>query len=107
MFIILEDFEIKDKSDDELNLDKDVKTFVDKYINSNYKGTVLLNGRWGVGKSSFINLVRENYSLNFNRTRKFIALDYWNKLNAENFYSYLYYQMRPKTFGVLSFHHYY
>ncbi|PTL05918.1 P-loop NTPase fold protein, partial [Staphylococcus haemolyticus] len=75
MFIILEDFEIKDKSDDELNLDKDVKTFVDKYINSNYKGTVLLNGRWGVGKSSFINLVRENYSLNFNRTRKFIALD--------------------------------
>lgn len=103
MFIILEDFEIKNKKDDELNLDKDVKKFIDKYINSNYKGTVLLNGRWGIGKSSFINLIRENYSLNFNRTRKFIALDYWNKLNAENFYSYLYYQIRPKTFWCIKF----
>lgn len=103
MFKILEDFEIKNKKDDELNLDKDVKNFIDKYINSNYKGTVLLNGRWGVGKSSFINLIREKYSLNFNRTRKFIALDYWNKLNAENFYSYLYYQMRPKTFWCIKF----
>lgn len=103
MFIILEDFEIKNKKDDELNLDKDVKKFIDKYINSNYKGTVLLNGRWGIGKSSFINLIRENYSLNFNRTRKFITLDYWNKLNAENFYSYLYYQIRPKTFWCIKF----
>ncbi|MGZ9412661.1 P-loop NTPase fold protein [Staphylococcus epidermidis] len=103
MFIILEDFEIKNKKDDELNLDKDVKKFIDKYINSNYKGTILLNGRWGIGKSSFINLIRENYSLNFNRTRKFIALDYWNKLNAENFYSYLYYQIRPKTFWCIKF----
>ncbi|MHB7918473.1 P-loop NTPase fold protein [Staphylococcus hominis] len=103
MFIILEDFEIKNKKDDELNLDKDVKKFIDKYINSNYKGTVLLNGRWGIGKSSFINLIRENYSLNFNRTRKFIALYYWNKLNAENFYSYLYYQIRPKTFWCIKF----
>lgn len=103
MFIILEDFKIKNKKDDKLNLDKDVKKFIDKYINSNYKGTVLLNGRWGIGKSSFINLIRENYSLNFNRTRKFIALDYWNKLNAENFYSYLYYQIRPKTFWCIKF----
>ncbi|MCJ1655333.1 P-loop NTPase fold protein [Staphylococcus sp. NRL 16/872] len=103
MFIILEDFEVKNKKDDKLKLDKDVKNFIDKYINSNYRGTILLNGKWGIGKSSFINLVRERYILDFNHTRKFIFLDYWNKLNAENFYSYLYSQVRPIPYWCIKF----
>lgn len=106
MFIILEDFEINNKFDDELNLDNDVKNFVDKYINSNYKGTVLLNGRWGIGKSSFINLVennlRENESYKLSK-RKFIRLNFWDKVNMESFYSYVYLQACPIKFWGIKF----
>lgn len=94
MVTIREDFEIEKSEDDELGLEKDVETFIKKYIKSNYKGSVLLSGKWGIGKTSYLKQIEEKA----NKDKKFVWLDYWDKNNQSNFYTYLYSKLKPNTF---------
>lgn len=68
--------EINAIEEDRFDLENHVKEFYEQYIDSDYTGTVLLSGNWGVGKSSYINLV-ENYSIK-NKEIKFIRLNFWS-----------------------------
>nr|WP_239469335.1 MULTISPECIES: KAP family NTPase [unclassified Staphylococcus] len=66
----------------------------------------MLNGRWGIGKSSFINLVENNLLENESNKlskRKFIRLNFWDNVNMESFYSYVYLQACPIKFWVIKF----
>ncbi|WP_191961964.1 P-loop NTPase fold protein [Staphylococcus aureus] len=94
MVPIREDFEIEKSEDDKLGLEKDVETFIKKYVESNYKGSVLLSGKWGIGKTSYLKQIEEKA----NKDKKFVWLDYWDKNNQSNFYTYLYSKLKPKMF---------
>lgn len=45
--------------EDIFSLDEDIKLFIDNYIDSDYYGSIFLNGKWGSGKTSFINFISE------------------------------------------------
>ena len=68
--------EINSIEEDRFSLENHVKEFYEQYIDSDYTGTVLLSGNWGVGKSSYINLV-ENYAIKNKESNKFIRLNFW------------------------------
>ncbi|SUM53548.1 Uncharacterised protein [Staphylococcus epidermidis] len=95
MLTIREDFEITNSEDDKLGLDKDVDTFIKKYIKSNYKGSVLLSGKWGIGKTSYLKQIEAKTE----KDKQFVWLDYWDKNNQTKFYTYLYSKLKPKMYA--------
>ncbi|RIN01628.1 hypothetical protein BU112_05300 [Staphylococcus shinii] len=92
---IREDFEIENSNEDILGLGKDADTFINKYIESNYKGSVLLSGKWGIGKTSYLRQIEEKT----NKDKKFVWLDYWDKNNQTKFYTYLYSKLKPNMYA--------
>ncbi|MDH9160504.1 P-loop NTPase fold protein [Staphylococcus succinus] len=95
MITIREDFEIENSNEDRLGLGKDADTFINKYIESNYKGSVLLSGKWGIGKTSYLRQIEEKT----NKDKKFVWLDYWDKNNQTKFYTYLYSKLKPNMYA--------
>lgn len=95
MITIREDFEIENSNEDILGLGKDADTFINKYIESNYKGSVLLSGKWGIGKTSYLRQIEEKT----NKDKKFVWLDYWDKNNQTKFYTYLYSKLKPNMYA--------
>lgn len=95
MLTIKEDFEITNSEDDKLGLGKDINTFIKKYIENDYKGSVLLSGKWGIGKTSYLKQIEEKVK----KDKKFVWLDYWDKNNQTKFYTYLYSKLKPKTYS--------
>ncbi|WP_152329870.1 P-loop NTPase fold protein, partial [Streptococcus pneumoniae] len=93
--IIREDFEIGNSKEDRLGLGKDVDIFINKYIESNYKGSVLLSGKWGIGKTSYLKQIEEKT----NKDKTFVWLDYWDKNNQTKFYTYLYSKLKPNMYA--------
>lgn len=70
--------EIHSFSNDKLNLEKYVKRFIDNYISNDFSGTVFLNGKWGVGKSSYLNLIKSETAKNYPNI-KFIDINFWTE----------------------------
>lgn len=68
--------EIHSFSNDKLNLSKYVEGFINNYIIDDFTGTVLLNGKWGIGKSSYLNLIKKE-TTNKNANIKFIDINFW------------------------------
>ncbi|MCF1284116.1 P-loop NTPase fold protein [Streptococcus sinensis] len=106
--------EINSIEEDRFGLEKHVKEFYEQYIDSDYTGTVLLSGNWGVGKSSYINLV-ENYAiknkesnkfLRFikfkNKGIKFIRLNFWAFSGEQTIYRYIFTNLYPRINIILN-----
>ncbi|MBI1627726.1 P-loop NTPase fold protein [Bacillus safensis] len=68
------DLEIKSLEDDNLDISDNVVKFIEQYINSNYTGSILLNGKWGIGKTSYLNLIKEKSNP---KKTKFIDINFW------------------------------
>ncbi|MFS0654046.1 P-loop NTPase fold protein [Bacillus sp. 179-C3.3 HS] len=68
------DLEIKSLEDDHLDISDNVDKFIEQYINSNFTGSILLNGKWGIGKTSYLNLIREKSD---SKSTKFIDINFW------------------------------
>ncbi|WP_145461774.1 P-loop NTPase fold protein [Staphylococcus saprophyticus] len=99
MLTIKEDFEITNSEDDKLGLGKDINTFIKKYIEQDYKGSVLLSGKWGIGKTSYLKQIEEKVKKDKKKDKKFVWLDYWDKNNQTKFYTYLYSKLKPKMYS--------
>lgn len=106
--------EINSIEEDRFGLENHVKEFYEQYIDSDYTGTVLLSGNWGVGKSSYINLV-ENYAiknkesnkfLRFikfkNKGIKFIRLNFWAFSGEQTIYRYIFTNLYPRINIILN-----
>lgn len=72
---MLNDREINNGADDVLGIDEGVLQFSKKYITSEFSGSLLLNGRWGIGKTSFLNNLEAN--LKPNKTIHFVKINFW------------------------------
>ena len=92
--------EINAIEEDRFDLENHVKEFYEQYIDSDYTGTVLLSGNWGVGKSSYINLV-ENYSIK-NKEIKFIRLNFWSFSGEQTIYWYIFTNLYPRINIILN-----
>ncbi|WP_343091854.1 P-loop NTPase fold protein [Streptococcus sanguinis] len=92
--------EINAIEEDRFDLENHVKEFYEQYIDSDYTGTVLLSGNWGVGKSSYINLV-ENYSIK-NKEIKFIRLNFWSFSGEQTIYRYIFTNLYPRINIILN-----
>ncbi|AOZ88987.1 hypothetical protein BK049_10020 [Bacillus xiamenensis] len=68
------DLEIKSLEDDNLGISDNVDKFIEQYINSNFTGSILLNGKWGIGKTSYLNLIKEKSD---SKKTKFIDINFW------------------------------
>ncbi|MCY1118296.1 P-loop NTPase fold protein [Bacillus safensis] len=68
------DLEIKSLEDDNLGISDNVDKFIEQYINSNFTGSILLNGKWGIGKTSYLNLIKEKSD---SKRTKFIDINFW------------------------------
>lgn len=68
------DLEIKSVEDDNLGISDNVDKFIEQYINSNFTGSILLNGKWGIGKTSYLNLIKEKSD---SKRTKFIDINFW------------------------------
>lgn len=82
---------ITNNSEDKLNIQKPVEEFVEDYINSGRNGLIIVNGKWGVGKTSFINCVKE-----MKKDKKFIDLPLWGANHQNDIYAYTYEKMHKK-----------
>lgn len=82
---------IRSNSEDKLNIQKPVEEFVEDYINSGRNGLIIVNGKWGVGKTSFINCVKE-----MKKDKKFIDLPLWGANHQNDIYAYTYEKMHKK-----------
>lgn len=98
MLHIKKDIEIQNIDQDKLRIEQDIDDFIDDYIFSDYKGSVLLNGKWGIGKSSFLNLIEKEVNSRKNKKDKieFIWLNAWKRSNSESFYSDIYAKIHKK-----------
>ncbi|PTJ29884.1 hypothetical protein BU026_12205, partial [Staphylococcus simulans] len=85
-----------------MGLDEHVRDFIGKYINSGYNGSILLNGKWGTGKTSYLNLIQESVNKNNKKERDFIWLDFWDESNSDDFYKYIYLKLMPKRYRLYS-----
>ncbi|WP_411842833.1 P-loop NTPase fold protein [Salinicoccus sp. HZC-1] len=103
MSTILSDKTIKYKEEDYFDLADHVDYFHNQYINSDYTGSVLLSGKWGIGKTSFLNLLKENASSNEVKKFKFIELDYWNEERSGRKYSFVALKTFPIMFFIIKF----
>jgi len=74
---------------------------IEQYIDSDYTGTVLLSGNWGVGKSSYINLV-ENYAIKNKESNKFIRLNFWAFSGEQTIYRYIFTNLYPRINIILN-----
>ena len=92
--------EINSIEEDRFGLENHVKEFYEQYIDSDYTGTVLLSGNWGVGKSSYINLV-ENYAIK-NKEIKFIRLNFWSFSGEQTIYRYIFTNLYPRINIILN-----
>ncbi|MEB8071650.1 P-loop NTPase fold protein [Staphylococcus shinii] len=103
MINIKADIEIKNSEQDKLKLSTDVIRFINRYIFSDYEGSVLLNGKWGIGKTSFLNLIEEDVELRKEKKnkREFIWLNAWKENNSENFYSDIFSKLHPWKYFYL------
>lgn len=79
--------------DDKLGLEYYITRFVEKYVDSNYKGSILLTGKWGIGKTSYLNLIKRKSA----KKHKFVNLDFWNNKSTNRFYS----EIFKKTHSIL------
>lgn len=68
------DLEIKSLEDDNLGISDNVDKFIEQYINSNFTGSILLNGKWGIGKTSYLNLIKEKSD---SKRIKFVDINFW------------------------------
>ncbi|WP_342500468.1 P-loop NTPase fold protein [Bacillus sp. FSL K6-4563] len=68
------DLEIKSLEDDNLGISDNIDKFIEQYINSNFTGSILLNGKWGIGKTSYLNLIKEKSD---SKRTKFIDINFW------------------------------
>ncbi|MCY7019385.1 P-loop NTPase fold protein [Streptococcus sanguinis] len=92
--------EINSIEEDRFGLENHVQEFYEQYIDSDYTGTVLLSGNWGVGKSSYINLV-ENYAIK-NKEIKFIRLNFWSFSGEQTIYRYIFTNLYPRINIILN-----
>lgn len=74
MCFLQKDLEIKSLEDDNLGISDNVDKFIEQYINSNFTGSILLNGKWGIGKTSYLNLIKEKSD---SKRTKFIDINFW------------------------------
>lgn len=65
-------------SEDKFGLEESAQRFSEEYITSEFNGSVLLSGKWGSGKSSYLNLVKGASSKHI--TSKF---NDWELLNGK------------------------
>jgi DNA polymerase III delta prime subunit len=72
---MLSDNELISHDEDLFELSANIDKFIKTYINSDYYGSVLLSGKWGVGKTSFINQIKEKTKQN-SKTR-FVDINFW------------------------------
>ena len=93
--------EINSIEEDRFGLENHVKEFYEQYIDSDYTGTVLLSGNWGVGKSSYINLV-ENYAIKNKESNKFIRLNFWAFSGEQTIYRYIFTNLYPRINIILN-----
>lgn len=87
---------IETSEEDELGLEDDVKRFLKRYIDSGYKGSILLTGKWGIGKTSYL----KNIEKSINDDRKVIWLDFWDRYNTSRFYGTIYSKLHPKRYKL-------
>lgn len=93
--------EINSIEEDRFGLENHVQEFYEQYIDSDYTGTVLLSGNWGVGKSSYINLV-ENYAIKNKESNKFIRLNFWAFSGEQTIYRYIFTNLYPRINIILN-----
>lgn len=73
---MLNDKEIESTKDDSLGIEKSIENFKEKYITSTeFEGSLLLNGNWGIGKTSFLNSVESKTKIN--KKIKFVKINFW------------------------------
>ncbi|MFI3914264.1 P-loop NTPase fold protein [Carnobacterium maltaromaticum] len=73
---MLNDKEIESTNDDSLGIEKSIENFKKKYITSTeFEGSLLLNGNWGIGKTSFLNSVESKTKIN--EKIKFVKINFW------------------------------
>lgn len=72
---MLSDNELISHDEDLFELSANIDKFINTYINSDYYGSVLLSGKWGVGKTSFINQIKEKTKQN-SKTR-YVDINFW------------------------------
>lgn len=73
---MLNDKEIESINDDSLGIEKNIENFKEKYITSTeFEGSLLLNGNWGIGKTSFLNSVESKTKTN--KKIKFVKINFW------------------------------
>lgn len=73
---MLNDKEIESTNDDSLGIEKSIENFKKKYITSTeFEGSLLLNGNWGIGKTSFLNSVESKTKIN--KKIKFVKINFW------------------------------
>lgn len=105
MINIKTDIEIQNPEQDELKSHEDVKQFISKYISNNYNGAVLLSGKWGIGKTSFLNLIEKEVKSQENKKEgeTFIWLNAWKRNYTESFFSTIYKTLHPKKYFCLKY----
>ncbi|EUJ21685.1 hypothetical protein PGRAN_13858 [Listeria grandensis FSL F6-0971] len=81
-------------SDDEFDLEVDVKKFTDEYISSDEYGTLFLNGKWGDGKTTFLNFVKEKNKGMENRA-KIREINIWESNILNTPYQHVYQTIFP------------
>lgn len=74
---MLVDMEIERVEEDVFYLSDNVKNFIDHYIYSDFSGSILLEGKWGIGKSSYLNLIKEKINTDKKIKPKYIDINFW------------------------------
>lgn len=72
---MLNDKEINSIEEDMLGMNESVLQFIKKYIESEFSGSLLLSGRWGIGKTSFLNNVEAK--IKPNKPTHFVKINFW------------------------------
>lgn len=66
-------------SEDKFGLEESAQRFSEEYITSEFNGSVLLSGKWGSGKSSYLNLVKgaSKKGIAWFKQINFVNINFW------------------------------
>ncbi|MBC2004743.1 hypothetical protein HCA78_13240 [Listeria booriae] len=98
---MFEDKEIRDIGNDAFGLALEVDSFIERYIHSDYDGSLLLSGKWGVGKTSFLNIVQSKIN---NKKCRTVKIEYWKNSTNINSQGYILKKISPWVyFSIAAF----
>lgn len=86
--------------EDQFGLENNVKEFVNTFVNSDFAGPVLIHGKWGSGKTTFINFVLESIKADKLKIKtNYFSL--WKLTDTSSLYESIYKELFRKGYLML------